>query len=115
MKTKLSILVFLVLVMSSCNQTWVPRVGGTVYTLYTHSRGFNSTKYFRTVRAKILEIDGNAYQLEYLEDCYSGVSLSGIVKGLSKGYTYWERDGDVYETRTIARNRGVSNGWKLSE
>jgi len=89
--------------------------GRTVYTLYTHSRGFSSTKYFRTVQAKVLEVDGNDYKLEYLENCYSGMSLSGKVKGLSKGYTYWERDGDVYDTRQEARIAGKSMGFKLSE
>jgi len=69
----------------------------------------------KSVKAVIVRIKSDSLKMKVLEDVSLGQKKDCNLLGVTVGYTFWESDGDLFQTREEADNFLKSKGWEYKE
>ncbi len=89
---------------------WV-KEGVECYGLVVLANKDNTIKYGRSVKTTIVRIASDSVKVKAMEEV-NLAKIKGCSKlGVSTGYTWWEKEGDLYLTREEADNYLKSKDW----
>jgi len=69
----------------------------------------------KSVKSVIVRIKSDSLKMKVLEDVSLGQKKDCALLGVTVGYTFWESDGDLFQTREEADNFLKSKGWEYKE
>lgn len=69
----------------------------------------------KSVKTVIVRIASDSVKVKVLEDVTLGKKKDCNLLGVTVGYTFWESDGDLFQTREEADNFLKSKGWEYKE
>lgn len=69
----------------------------------------------KSVKTVIVRIKSDSLKVKVLEDVSLGQKKDCNLLGVTVGYTFWESDGDLFQTREEADNFLKSKGWEYTE
>jgi hypothetical protein len=69
----------------------------------------------KSVKTVIVRINSDSLKVKVLEDVSLGQKKDCNLLGVTVGYTFWESDGDLFQTREEADNFLKSKGWEYKE
>lgn len=91
--------------------TWA-KEGVECYGLVVLTNKDNTVKYGRSVKTTIVRIASDSVKVKALEEVNLSQKAGCNKQGISPGYTWWEKQGELYVTREEADNYLKSKDWQ---
>jgi len=94
--------------------TWA-KDGAECYGLVLLIRKNKSIEHGKSVKTVIIRIKSDSLKVKVLEDVSLAKTKECSKLGMSVGDTWWEKEGDLFQTRLEADNFLKSKGWDYKE
>jgi hypothetical protein len=89
--------------------------GTECYGLVVVTNSKKIIQYGKSVKSVILRIKSDSVKVKVLEDITLVPKKDCKQIGVTVGYTFWESDGDLFQTREEADNFLKSKGWEYKD